>query len=67
MPYRGAKATKLLRSTTLFPDTILRVKLSIIRRLFLRIASFLRRLTALALLPLFLPIANLIEAFVLTG
>ena len=39
-----------------------------LRVLFLRIASFLRRLTALSLLPLFLPVVNLIEGFVvLTG
>jgi len=37
------------------------------RRPFLRVASFSCRLTALSLLPLFLPIANLIEAFILTG
>ena len=73
MLYRGAEATKLLRSTTLFPDTILRVELGVVRRLFLRVlflrvASFLRRLTALSLLPLFLPIASSMEGFIiLTG
>jgi hypothetical protein len=36
------------------------------RRPFLRVAS-LRHLTILSLLPIFLPIANLIEAFILTS
>jgi hypothetical protein len=66
-------ATELLRSTTSFPRTILRVELGVVSRLFLRglflrVASFLRRYTALSLLPLFLPIANSIEGFIiLTG
>jgi hypothetical protein len=51
----------LLTSTTLFSDTILRVKLSVIRCLFLRVASFPHYLTVLSLLPIFLPIADLVE------
>ena len=69
MLHRRAEATKLLRSTTLFPHTILRVELGVVRRLFLRVLFlrfifFLRYLAALSLLPSFLPIANLMEGFV---
>jgi len=70
MPHKGAEATKLSRSTS-FLCTILRVELSVMRYPFLyvpflRVASFLYHLTALSLLPLFLPIANL-GSIVLTG
>src|SRR6266568_2022798 len=79
------------RSTTSFPHTILRVKLSVVcypflyipflyvpflhvlflrvpflRVQFLYIASFSHRLPALSLFPSFLPIANLIEGFVIS-
>ena len=63
-PHQGAEATKWSRSTTSFPDTILRVELGVMRRPFLRVASFSRRLAALSSLLLFLPIANSMEAFV---